>query len=398
MRIAFRQVRWLDPATNSDSVLDLTWDRLSKTFVESVDSPDRVIEGEGRLILGSALIDLYATSGEPGNEERESLTTLAATARAGGYTLVAILPNVTPPVDDPGQLDFIRKYWPDALVYGAISHGLKGKALSEVGYLAEAGVVGFTDNQPIQNWALLRRFLDYAHILQKPVLIWPWLPELATGSAFESIWATEFGLPGIPLQSETIAVSGLLELIRLSQTPIHLMRISTARSVALIRQAKAEGLPISASTTIHHLSHTSPDLASYDPNLRFEPPLGSPEDRDALVAGLQEGTLDAVASDHTPWTYEEKTLPFAQAPPGSISLEFTLPLLWNHVRSGDLTALQAWKSLSTAPSRILNLPHQSALTLFDPELSWTVENLQSRSRATSWLGKTIKGRVLEVFD
>jgi dihydroorotase len=398
VRIAFRQVRWLDPATNSDSVVDLTWDRNSKSFVEAVASPDRVIEGEGRLILGSALTDLYATSGEPGQEERESLKTLAASARAGGYGSVAILPNVTPPVDDPGQLDFIRKHWPDALVYGAISHGLKGQSLSEVGYLAEAGVVGFTDNQPIQNWALLRRFLDYAQILQKPVLLWPWLPELATGSVFESVWATEFGLTGTPPQAETIALSGLLELMRLSRTSIHLMRISTARSVDLIRQAKLEGLPISASTTIHHLSHTSPELTSYDPNLRFNPPLGSPEDRDALVTGLEDGTLDAVASDHTPWTYEEKTLPFAQAPPGSISLEFTLPLLWNHVRSGNLSAIQAWKSLSSSPRKILNLPTQTALTLFDPDLSWTVENLQSRSRTTSWLGKTIQGKVLELFE
>lgn len=398
MRIAFRQVRWLDPETNSDSVVDLTWDRNSKSFGEPFPSADRVIEGGGRLILGSALTDLYATSGEPGHEERESLKTLAASARAGGYGSIAILPNVTPPVDDPGQLDFIRKHWSNALVYGAISHGLKGEALSEVGYLAEAGVVGFTDNQPIQNWALLRRFLDYAQILQKPVLLWPWLPELATGSVFESVWATEFGLTGTPPQAETIALSGLLELIRLSRTSIHLMRISTARSVDLIRQAKAEGLPISASTTIHHLSHTSPELASYDPNLRFNPPLGSPEDRDALVAGIQDGTLDAVASDHTPWTYEEKTLPFAQAPSGSISLEFTLPLLWNHVRSGDLTAIQAWKSLSASPRKILDLPAQNALTLFDPDLLWTVENLQSRSRTTSWLGKTIQGKVLELFE
>lgn len=403
-QILFRQVRWLDPYDGTDRVMDLGWDteRAERTVSSA---PDRIIEGHGRLVVGPGLTDLYARSGEPGYEERETLDSLAAAARAGGYSRVTLLPSTTPPVDDPAQVDFLRKHFPamgvEPIVLGAISHGLAGEQLAEVGYLAEAGVAGFTDDRPIQNWMLLRRFLDYVRVLNKPVLLWPCLSALAGGIALEGQWSIRLGLSGMPVQAQTTALAMMLELVVLSGTPVHFMRLSTARSVDLLRQAKASGLPVSGSVTIHHLIHGSPELESYDPCLRFDPPLGNPEDQLALIEGVADGTIDAVASDHTPWTYEEKHLPFAQAPAGSIALELVLPLIWRLVAEGRLSALRAWEVLSTGPEQVLRLEAQQRTTLvmFDPNRRWEVnqQSLHSRSLATAWLGKTVQGKVLETF-
>ncbi|UFP95930.1 dihydroorotase [Gloeobacter morelensis] len=405
-RVLFRQVRRLDPDTGTDSIADWLWDSATGRAERAGDPAvraDRAIDGAGRLILAPTLCDLYVRSGEPGHEEREDLASLAAAAAAGGYSQVAILPDTEPPADDPAQVDFLRRHFPagpvEALVLGAVSRNCAGEALAEVSSLLEAGVVGFTDARPLANWALLRRFLEYAAVLERPVLVWPCFAPLATGVALEGDWAIRLGLAGRPAQAESVALAGVLELVRLTGTAVHLMRISTARSVEMVAQAKAGGLPVTASATVHHLVHASPDLAEYDPNLRFEPPLGNPADRAALVAALEAGIIDAVASDHTPWTYEEKTLPFSQAPPGAIALELVLPLVWNLVREGQITPLRAWEALSSAPRRILALAHPLALVLFDPDKSWVpgTDTLHSRSLATAWLGRSVQGRVLEIF-
>lgn len=405
--VLLRQVRRLDPAAGLDSVDDWLWDAATGQMSRADGPPavpERTIDGEGRLIVGPSLCDLYAHSGEPGHEEREDLRSLAAAALAGGYSQVALLPDTDPPVDEAAQVDSLRRKLPlfgiEALVLGAMTRSLKGESLADLADLSEAGVAGFTDARPITNWALLRRFLDYAAVFEKPVLVWPCLAALATGVALEGTWAVRLGLSARPVQAETIALTGLLELVRLTGRPIHLMRLSTARAVELVRQAKAEGLPITASTTIYHLSHASPELTGFDPRLRFDPPLGNPEDRAALIAALADGTIDAVVSDHTPWTYEEKTLPFALAPAGAIALELTLPLLWTLVRGGSLDPLRAWAALSSAPRSILALENApQSYVLFDPDQSWTPDSqtLKSRSQSTIWYGRPLQGRVLELL-
>jgi len=215
------------------------------------------------------------------------------------------------------------------------------------------------------------------------------------------------GLPGAPAIAETAALAALLECVEQIGTPIHIMRVSTVRSVALIAQAKARYLPITASTTWMHLLLNTQSLQSYDPNLRLEPPLGTPADQAALIQAVNDGIIEAIAIDHSPYTYEEKTVPFAEAPPGAIGLELALPLLWQQlVMSGALSALTLWRALSINPSRCLQQSCSTVavdaiaeLTLFDPQQPWLIsgKTLKSLARNTPWLGQQIMGRVVKTW-
>jgi dihydroorotase len=230
---------------------------------------------------------------------------------------------------------------------------------------------------------------------------------MGNGVMREGVNSIRFGLPGNPAIAESAALAALLEIIAAVGTPVHLMRISTRRSVELIQQAKARGLPVTASTTWMHLLFNTEDLANYDPNLRLEPPLGNPNDQAALIQGVREGILDAIAIDHTPYTYEEKTVAFSEAPPGAIGLELALPLLWQFlVETGKLSALELWKSLSTSPAICLGqsgkaiAPQQPAeLVLFNPQETWNANShtLKSQSTNTPWLGQQIQGRVVQIW-
>jgi dihydroorotase len=216
-----------------------------------------------------------------------------------------------------------------------------------------------------------------------------------------------FGLPGIPAIAETAALAMLLECIEAIGTPVHLMRISTARSIELIEAAKGRGVPITASTTWMHVIQNSTDVGSYHPSLKLNPPLGNPADQKALIQGIQTGVLDAIAIDHTPYTYEEKTVAFAEAPAGAIGLELALPLLWQTlVVPGIWSALDLWQALSTRPAVCLRqspptlaLQHPPELTLFDPHAIWRVEarSLKSRSSNTPWLEQEITGKVIQTW-
>jgi dihydroorotase len=247
-----------------------------------------------------------------------------------------------------------------------------------------------------------------------PVALWPCDRKLAgNGVAREGVQSITLGLPGNPAIAETSALAALLELVEATGTAVHIMRVSCDRSIELIQTAKQRGLPVTASTTWMHLLLDTDAIAGtfhslpFDPNLRLEPPLGNPKDRLALIKAVKEGVLDAIAIDHSPYTYEEKTVAFADAPPGAIGLELALPLLWqNLVKTGQLSALELWQVLSTKPSICLrqNLAtiapgSQAELTLFDPQQPWKVEpkNLKSLSVNTPWSERQLIGRVIKIF-
>ncbi|MDJ0557121.1 MAG: dihydroorotase [Microcoleaceae cyanobacterium MO_207.B10] len=421
----FQQVRILDPVSNTDRVADvLIIDGEIVAIEEQVSEfPTKTeIQNCQGLILGPGLVDLYSHSGEPGFEERETIESLMQAARAGGFTRLAILPDTIPPVDNPAGLarlqNLAQNYSSHPILYywGAISQGLQGQQMTELGELAATGVVGFADGLPLQNLGLLRRVLEYVKPLNKPVALFCNNSRLASSGVMrEGYDSIRLGLPGVPAMAETAALAAVLELVDAIGTAVHIMRVSTARSVELIQVAKGRGLPITASTTWMHLLFNTQAIDGrfpfhnthflpYDPNLRLEPPLGNFDDRLALLQGLKDGVLDAISIDHTPYTYEEKTVAFSEAPSGAIGLEIALPLLWqNFVETGELSALELWRMLSTAPAKCLRQPpgiiaaKQSAeVTLFAPQEIWTVEKqtLKSRSINTPWLGKEITGRVL----
>lgn len=427
-----QQVRVIDPVSGSDrSSSDvLIADGVIKAVAQQISGypADTQIKDCRGLVLGPGLVDLYSHSGEPGFEERETLATLFAAATAGGFTSLNILPDTTPPLDNPAGLAKLQQQWqqvrgteafltgltgltqiPQLSFWGAITLGVQGQQMTELAELAAtSGVVGFADGQPLENLALLRRVLEYVKPLGKQVALYPCNRELAgNGVMREGSYSIRFGLPGNPAIAQTTALASILELVAAIGTPVHIMRVSTARGVELIQAAKARGLPITASTTWMHLLLDTRAISSYSTSLRIEPPLGNPEDLVALRQGLRAGILDAIAIDHSPYAYEEKTVAFESAPPGAIGLELALPLLWQHlVEEKEFSALELWRCLSTRPTECLQhtpkpiAPGEPAnLTLFSPQQPWTVENqtLQSRSNNTPWLGQQVNGRVVKTW-
>ncbi|MGJ5675030.1 MAG: dihydroorotase [Nostochopsis sp.] len=429
-----QQVRIIDPVSGTDQVADVL---IDAGYIQSVANsisdvpPDTHIRDCRGLVLGTGLIDLYSHSGEPGFEERETLSSLLQAAAAGGFTRISILPDTSPVIDQPAM---VAQFWekirgqegqdsnfsllsfpselsvtlPQINIWGAITLDVAGKQMTELADLAAVGVVGFADGQPLENTALVRRVLEYLQPLGKPVAFWCCDRQLkSNGVMREGRDSLRFGLAGNPAASETSAIASLIELVAATGTPLHIMRVSTARSVELIASAKNQGLPITASTTWMHVLLDTESLKSYNLNLHLEPPLGNPNDLFALRQAVRTGIIDAIAIDHAPYTYEEKTVAFAEAPPGAVGLELALPLLWqNLVETGEFSALQLWQALSHRPAECLkqNLsaiaPGEKAeLTLFDPQKSWKVDeqNLRTLSQNTFWLGQQLTGKVVKIW-
>ncbi|MEH2215111.1 dihydroorotase [Nostoc sp.] len=436
-----QKVRVIDPVSEIDELFDVLiadgYIREVASHISDISSDTQIRDCQG-LVLGPGLVDLYSHSGEPGFEERETLSSFLQAAAAGGFTRVSILPDTSPVIDNPALVAQLQQKRAEGQrgrgaerqrgteaekslspllpcspapllhIWGAITVDVAGKQMTELADLASAGVVGFTDGKPLENLALVRRVLEYLQPLGKPVAFWPSDRQLtANGVMREGTDALRFGLPPIPASAETTAIAAMLELVATIGTPVHIMRVSTARSVELIASAKAAGLPITASTTWMHLLLDTKAVKSYNTSLHLDPPLGNPRDVAALRAGVRAGAIDAIAIDHTPYSYEEKVQAFAEAPAGAIGLELALPLLWQYlVETEEFTALELWRALSTNPAECLGqkvsaiLPHQPAeLTLFDPQQTWKVErkSLYTLSQNTPWLGQQLKGHVLQTW-
>ncbi|NJK68206.1 MAG: dihydroorotase [Microcoleus sp. CSU_2_2] len=420
-----QNVRVLDPISKTDRTADVL---IAEGKIEAIQNQisefpaDTKVRDCRGLILGPGLTDIYSHSGEPGFEERETLESLMQAAAAGGFTRVAILPDTSPAIDNLAGLALLQQHirnfspsLPRLYFWGALTAGVKGQQMAELGELAGSAIVGFADGLPLSNPSLVRRLLEYIQPLGKSVALWPCDRTLAgNGSVREGAASIRLGLPGIPASAETSALAALLELIATVKTPVHIMRISCDRSVELIRDAKARGLPITASVSWMHLllnveaiSGNTTVSFPYDPNLHLDPPLGNEADRLALIQGVKDGVIDAIAIDHSPHTYEDKTVAFADAPPGAIGLELALPLLWHGlVETGEFSALELWRVLSTSPAVCLGQTPPTAapgvpaeLILFDPEMSWKVEwqSLKSRSANTPWLGKKLAGKVVQIW-
>ncbi|MBE9240998.1 dihydroorotase [Synechocystis salina] len=423
------QVRCLDPIQGRETRVTVMVRGKAIVAVEDDSYPiptDAVVIPGENLLLAPSLADLYSYSGEPGHEDRETLSQLLQTAIAGGFRDVAILPTMDPPLDRPQTLQWLEQrlnqmaginahpqeqgedgatvqcHW-----WGSVTQGNQGKQLTEWGELSQAGVIGFSDGGAIADWRLLQRALEYGAMAGKPLALVPLHSSLrGNGVMREGPLAIQLGLPPDPVMSEAAAIASLLELLPHYPTPVHLMRISTARGVALIAQAKSQGLNFTASVNWHHLLLSNgaiahglpPHTPHYDPNLRFDPPLGNEGDRLALIDGIKNGVIDAIAVDHQAFTYEEKTQTFAETPPGAIGYELVLPCLWQGlVEKGLVTSTELWRALSTNPRQCLGLSLVNPpRILFDPGLPWTLQRgaLQTSAYNSPWWGHSLKGKVV----
>ena len=404
-------LRRLDVAVGESAVVGLA---------ETVEAPSGAIVLDARgCLISPGLVDLHTHLRQPGREEAETVETGARAAALGGYTAVVAMPNTEPAIDTAGVardvLALGRTALAEVAVSGAITVGRAGKALAPLGELAGLGVHLFTDDGAgVQDGALMRRALDYAKGLGVTLAQHCEDEHLAAGGAMhEGCWSSRLGLPGIPAAAEESMVARDIQLVRLTGAPVHFLHLSTAGSVELVRQAKAEGLPVTAEAAPHHMLLTHAEVVEYDPVFKVNPPLRTESDVAAVRAGLCDGTIDAVATDHAPHAPEAKDVPFDQAPPGMLGLQTALPLAWQ-VLSPMLSPERIFALMSAQPAAIAGLRATDArraghsahggpieigatanLCVFDPTASTVVDPLRlaSRSRNTPYAGRSFTGAV-----
>ncbi|HJS25864.1 MAG TPA: dihydroorotase [Actinomycetota bacterium] len=410
-RTLFRGARVVDPAAGRDEVADvLVADGVLASAGATSDAT--VVNCEG-LVIAPGLVDLHTHVREPGREDKETVETGSRAAALGGFTAISPMANTEPVADNAAVIHEVRELGDraglvDVLPVGAITRGLEGETLAEIGEMAEAGVRMFSDDgRCVPTARVLRNALTYARAFDGVVIAEHCEDaSLAEGGHMhEGLHSYSLGLAGQPREAEEVAVARDLAVARLAGGRLHLCHLSSERSVEMVRRAKAEGLRVSAEVTPHHLVFSDEDLVTYDTNFKMNPPLRSPEDRDALVRGLADGTIDAVATDHAPHAVEEKEAEFDVAPFGTIGLETALAAILTHlVHPGHLSLPRAIEAMSTMPARIVGAADQGGplepgrpanLVVFDPDAEWVVEPpFGSKSRNSAFLGRTLRGRVV----
>ena len=408
----FTGVRLLDPASGLDIVGDLlVRDGLIADLGPALGRPDgvRVITEDG-AVLCPGLVDMRAELGEPGFEYRETIASAAAAAAAGGITTVAVLPNSAPAIDDPALVRALRARGVDTgsltiLPYGAVTRGCRGEELAELGLLHEAGAVAFTDGaRTIGAARMMRLALSYASGFGGIIVQHPEDPSLAAGgAATEGAQATRLGLPSIPAAAEAIQVARDLRLARLTGGRLHFAHISTGEALALIRAAKAEGIAVTCDTAPPYFDLNETAIGEFRTYAKLSPPLRCDADRQAVVAALADGTIDAIASDHQPRDADDKRQPFAQAAAGGSGLATLLSVTLVQVHGGALSLAQAIGLLTARPAGLLRadagrLAKGAAadLCLFHPERAWQVESgkLPGKAQNTPFDGRALEGVVL----
>lgn len=413
-RLRIRGARLLDPSSGRDALgdLDVVDGRIAAVGTDLPGVPDEVVEAEGRW-LAPGFVDIHTHLRDPGQEYKEDIETGTRAAAAGGYTTVCAMANTDPVNDSPAVTEFIRRRAREfgrvrVEVVAAATQGLRGEIMSEMACLARAGAVAFSDDGAvIMNASVMRRVLEYARGVGRPVIAHcEDLNLRGPGVVHEGCHATCAGLPGSPSEAETVMVARDLELARLTGAHLHIAHVSAARSVEMIREAKAAGVRVTAEVTPHHLALTDERIRSYDGNAKMAPPLRTSRDREALREGLADGTIDCVATDHAPHAFYEKDVEITAAPFGVVGLETALPIVLDLVREGRLSELDAVARLSTRPAGIfglrggsLEVGAEADLVLLDPEHAWKVtpRGLHSKSANSAFLGVEMRGRAVRTW-
>lgn len=416
MKILIKNGRVIDPASKFDRVCDVA---IAAGRIVSIGdagdfSASRTIDAKG-CIVTPGLVDLAARLREPGYEHEGMLESEMAAAVAGGVTSLVCPPDTDPVLDEPGLVEMLKfraEKLHQARVFplGALTRKLEGEILTEMVELTEAGCVGFSQAEiALENTLVLQRALQYAATFGYTVWLRPQESHLGRGVAASGALATRLGLAGVPVAAETIALHTIFELVKITGARVHICRLSSADGVELVRQAKEQGLPVTCDVSINSLHLTDNDIGYFDSRMRLNPPLRQQRDRDALRAGLANGTIDALVSDHTPVDEDAKTLPFAEAEPGATGLELLLGLAlkWGEDSGAGLT--RALAVLTSEPAKVLGAtlgtlqasvgqltPGGVAdVCVFDPKGEWTVsaEALRSQGKHTPFAGYPLPAHV-----
>ncbi len=414
----FTNARIIDPASGSDIRGELIVEKgkvadLGQSLISGAPSSDMdVIDCDGH-VLSPGLIDMRVFVGEPGAEHKETLGSASRAAAAGGVTTLICMPNTDPVIDDVALVDFIERRARDtAIVHvhpmAALTKGLEGKQMTEMGLLAEAGAVGFTEgSKSLVNAQIMRRAMTYASNFDALIAQHAEEPTLAkAGCMNEGELATRLGLPGVPPAAETIMVERDLRLLELTRARYHLSQISSAETLEILHRAKNAGLSISCAVSAHHLALNENDVASYRTFFKTSPPLRREEDRMALIAGLSARTIDVIVSSHDPQAPENKRLPFAQASYGVVGLETLLSVALGLYHNGHLALMDALRAVTSRPAEILGLPSgrlskgaPADLVLIDLGKPYVInaEQLRSKTKNTPFDGHRFQGRAIKTF-
>jgi len=401
--------RVIDPSQQIDRTTNLLIEsgQIAAYDVEG-NGQDRVIDASGKIVV-PGLIDMHVELREPGCEEDETIASGTAAALAGGFTSIACIPNTDPPVDTRASVEFIQHQAARAdncnvFVIACVSKNREGKELAELGTLHEAGAVGFSDaSAPIYNSDLMRRALEYCLMFDKPILNHPEVLDLSqSGVMHEGRVSLVLGLGAMPPEAEDVMIGRDIRLAEATNGRLHLLNVSSAGSVELIRRARARGVRITAEVCPLHFTLTDEELRSFDTNCKVNPPLRSQKDIDACIQGLVEGTLDVIASGHTPRASEKKMQDLNRAPFGAVSLETTLSLVISQlIVPGHLDWSAAIATMTANPANVLGIDKgtlrigaDADVTVIDPETQWTVDPSRfcSKSVNTPLAGRAMIGR------
>jgi dihydroorotase len=408
--------RVIDPSAGRDGAFDILieGERIAQVGRDLATNGAHVIEIPKGCLVVPGLIDIHVHLREPGQEHKETISSGTAAAVAGGFTAVACMPNTEPINDHAGITQFILKKAAEAglaRVYpiGAVSLGSAGEQLAELGEQQAAGCIAFSDDgRPVATALLMRRALEYARMLGAPIIDHCEDPTLkGDGVAHEGYYASALGLRGIPGAAESLMVERDVSLAELTGAHVHIAHMSARQSLRAVRAGKDRGVHVTCEVTPHHFTLTDELLdapVKYDTNLKMNPPLRERVDRDAMLEGLADGTIDTIATDHAPHHADEKMVEFDRAPFGIVGLETAVPLVFDRlVHAGKISVRRAIELLSTNPARVMNLPGGTLtdgaladVTIIDPDRSQTIDAaaLKSRSKNTPFHGWTLRGSVV----
>ena len=419
MQTLIKNGQVIDPANQVDGFFDIL---INGNSIEAVEPQGKLSENDNSeikivdatgCVVAPGFCDMHVHFREPGHEYKETIETGSASAAAGGFTTVAVMPNTSPVNDNRSVTELILKQAEktalvNILPIGAITKGLKGETLSDMGELKESGCIGYSDDgRPVMDSELMRRALEYSRMFDLPCIQHSEILDLTRGGSMnEGIVSAELGLKGMPVEAEDIMVFRDICLLPKTGGRLHVAHISSGGAVELVRQAKAKGLPVTCEVAPHHFTLTEEACRDYDTNAKMSPPLRTDQDIELIKEGLKDGTIDIIATDHAPHDLADKQVEFSNACFGIVGLETALPLTLKMVDEGIISLQRAVDLLTQQPCRIFNLDKgtlgvgkDADIVIFDPNVKYAIdpEKFKSRSKNSPYKGWKVRGKVIHTF-